>query len=238
MTMSGTHTEAVLNKLAKPELVQLLLKTDATLGPQITGLSKGIKDTLNYFKKLEVVIAVVTNVNDRLVERVIKTERQCWENAQYSQRDTLEIVDIPNSVGNSVFEETVRSVFKKIGVEIDERDVQACHRLKEKKRTIVKFLNRKDCLQILRVKKNLKSLDLTDPDFPENAKIFIREILYPYYGGIWNKCKKLRAIQKIHQFYTISGLIRVKLEETVPSRIMTHMVALKELFPDIDIEIL
>ena len=236
MTMSGTHTEAVLNKLTKPELVQLLLKTEATLGSQITDLSKEIKDNLTYFKKLEAGIAVVKTVNDRLVERVIKTERQCWENAQYSQRDTLEIVDIPNSVGTSVFEETVRSVFKKIGVEIDERDVQACHRLKEKERTIVKFVNRKDCLQILRVKKDLKSLDPTELDFPENTKIFINESLCPYYRGIWNKCKKLRAIQKIHQFYTISGLIRVKLEETGPSRIITHMVDLKELFPDIDIE--
>ena len=139
-------------------------------------------------------------------------------------------------LGNSVLEETVRDVFKKIRVEIDERDVQACHRLKEKKRTIVKFVNRKDCLQILRVKKDLKSLDPTELDFPENTKIFINESLCPYYRGIWNKCKKLRAIQKIHQFYTISGLIRVKLEETGPSRIITHMVDLKELFPDIDIE--
>ena len=236
MTMSGTHTEAVLNKLTKPELVQLLLKTEATLGSQITDLSKEIKDTLTYLKKLEADIAVVKTVNDRLVERVINTERQCWENAQYSRRDTLEIVGIPNSVGNSVLEETVRDVFKKIGVEIDERDVQACHRLKEKERTIVKFVNRKDCLQILRVKKDLKSLDPTELDFPENTKIFINESLCPYYRGIWNKCKKLRAIQKIHQFYTISGLIRVKLEETGPSRIITHMVDLKELFPDIDIE--
>ena len=236
MTMSGTHTEAVLNKLTKPELVQLLLKTEATLGSQITDLSKEIKDTLTYLKKLEADIAVVKTVNDRLVERIIKTERQCWENAQYSRRDTLEIVGIPNSVGNSVLEETVRDVFKKIGVEIDERDVQACHRLKEKERTIVKFVNRKDCLQILRVKKDLKSLDPTELDFPENTKIFINESLCPYYRGIWNKCKKLRAIQKIHQFYTISGLIRVKLEETGPSRIITHMVDLKELFPDIDIE--
>ena len=236
MTMSGTHTEAVLNKLTKPELVQLLLKTEATLDSQITDLSKEIKDTLTYLKKLEADIAVVKTVNDRLVERVINTERQCWENAQYSRRDTLEIVGIPNSVGNSVLEETVRDVFKKIGVEIDERDVQACHRLKEKERTIVKFVNRKDCLQILRVKKDLKSLDPTELDFPENTKIFINESLCPYYRGIWNKCKKLRAIQKIHQFYTISGLIRVKLEETGPSRIITHMVDLKELFPDIDIE--
>ena len=66
--------------------------------------------------------------------------------------------------------------------------------------------------------------------------MFINYILCPYYRGIWNKSKKLRAIQIVHQFYTISGLICVKLEETGPSKIITHMVDLKELFPDIDIE--
>ena len=236
MRMSGTHTEAVLNKLTKPELVQLLLKTEATLGSQITDLSKEIKDNLTHLKKLEADIAAVRTVSDRLVEKVVKTERQCWENAQYSRRDTLEIVGIPNSIDNSVLEETVRGVFKKIGVEIDEQNVQACHCLKEKDRTIVKFANRKDCLQILRMKKELKSLDPTDLNFFENTKTFINESLCPYYRGIWNKCKKLMAIQKIHQFYTISGLIRVELEETGPSKIITHMVDLKELFPDIDIE--
>ena len=130
----------------------------------------------------------------------------------------------------------MRGVFKKIGIEIDEWDVPACHRLKEKERTIVKFVNRKDCLQILRVKTDLKSLDPTELDFPENAKIFINESLCPCYRDIWNKCKKLRATQKVHQFYTISDLIRVKLEETGPFRIIPHMVDLKEVFPDIDIE--
>ena len=77
MAMNGTHTEAVLNKIAKPELVQLLLKTEATSGSQITDLSKEIKDTLTHLKKLEADIAVVRPVNDRLVERVVKTERQC-----------------------------------------------------------------------------------------------------------------------------------------------------------------
>ena len=143
MAMSGTHAEAMLNKITKPELVQPHLKTEATLGLQITDLSKEIKDTLTYLKKLEVDTVVVKTANDRIVERVVKTERLCWEEAQYSRPDNLEIFGIPNSV-----------VFKKIGVEIDKWDVQACHRLKEKERTMVKFVNRKDCLQILRVKKN------------------------------------------------------------------------------------
>ena len=92
--MSGTHTEAVLNKLTKPELVQLLLKTQATPGSQITDLSKEIKDKFTHLKMLEADIAVVRTVNDILVERIVKTERQCWENAQYSRRETLEIFGI------------------------------------------------------------------------------------------------------------------------------------------------
>ena len=130
----------------------------------------------------------------------------------------------------------MRGVFKKIDIEIDERDVQACHCLKEKEITIVKFVNRKECLKILRVKKELKSLDPTELDSRENTEIFVNESLCPYYRGIWNKCKKLRAVQKIHLFYMISGLIRVKLEETDFSKVITHMVDSKELFPGIDIE--
>ena len=53
---------------------------------------------------------------------------------------------LTNSVDNRVLEETVRVDLEKIGVEIDEQDVQAYHCLKEKERTVVTFLNRKDCL--------------------------------------------------------------------------------------------
>ena len=130
----------------------------------------------------------------------------------------------------------MHGVFRKIGVEINERDVQACHRLKEKERTMAKSVNRKDCFQIHMVKKELKSLDPRELDFPENTKVFINETLCPYYRGIWNKCKKLRAIQKIYQFYTIIGLIGVKLDEIGLSKIITHMVDLNELFPDLNIE--
>ena len=66
MTMSGTHTEAVLNKLTKPEFVQLLLKTEATLDSQIFDLSKEIKDNLTHLKMLEEDISVVKIVNENL----------------------------------------------------------------------------------------------------------------------------------------------------------------------------
>ena len=234
--MATTHTEAVLNKLSKSELVQLVLQTESSLALQITNLTNEVKDLLGYFKKLEADLAVTKNVNSKLMERVVQTERQCWANAQYSRRDTIEVLGIPSSIRDQDLEDKVRNVFREIGVNINERDIQACHRLREKDRTIVKFVNRKDCTNILRVKKDLKHLDPSKRSFSEGTKIFINESLCPYYRGIWNKCKKLRANQKLHQFYTINGIVRVKLEENSPPRSIIHMLDLANLFPDIEVD--
>ena len=133
-------------------------------------------------------------------------------------------------------EDKVRNIFGEIGVNVNERDIQACHRLREKDKTIVKFVNRKDCTNILSVKKDLKHLDPTKLSFSEETKIFINESLCPYYRGIWNKCKKLRANQELHPFYTINGIVRVKLEENGPPKSITHMLDLVNLFPGSEID--
>ena len=80
MNMAGAHTEAVLNKLSKPELVQIILNTEANLGLQITKMTTEVKNLLAHSKKLEADVAIARNVNSKLVERVVVTERQCWEN--------------------------------------------------------------------------------------------------------------------------------------------------------------
>ena len=150
--MATTHTEAVLNKLSKPELVQLVLQTKASLASQITNLATEVNELLGYFKKLEANLVVTKNVNSKPMERVVQTERQCWANAQYSRRDTAEVVGIPSSIRDQDFESKMYNIFEETGVNIDGRDIQACHWLREKDRTIVKFVNRKDCTNIVRVK--------------------------------------------------------------------------------------
>ena len=140
------------------------------------------------------------------------------------------------SVRENVLEQKVCDVFQEIGVDICDRDIQACHRLKDKDRIIVKFTNRKDCLRILRVKRQLKGLYPAVVDLPEGTKIFVNESLCPYYRGIWNKCKKSRDKQKVHQYYTINGLIRLWIEESGQVKVVTHMVDLQNLFPDIEID--
>ena len=46
--MAEAHTEAVLNKLSKPELVQIILNTEANLGSR--KMTTEIKDLLPHLK--------------------------------------------------------------------------------------------------------------------------------------------------------------------------------------------
>ena len=114
MNIAGGHTEAILNKLSKPELVQIIFNTEANLGSEITKLTIEVKDLLAHSKKLEVDVAVVRNVNSKWVEKNVGTEHQCWKNVQYSKKNTLEVVGIPMSVRDNAVERKVCDCFRKL----------------------------------------------------------------------------------------------------------------------------
>ena len=128
--MATTHTEAVLNKLCRSELVQLEFQTEASLASQITNRITEVKDLLGCFKKPEGDLAVTKNVNIKLMEREVQTERQCRANSQYSRRDTTEVIDIPSSIKDQDLEDNMHNIFGEIGVNINEGDIHTCHRLR------------------------------------------------------------------------------------------------------------
>ena len=123
-------------------------------------------------------------MNSKLVEKVVATKRQCWENAQYLKRDALEMVGTPMLIRDNVLEQKVCNVFQEISMDKYDRDIQRCHHMKDKDQTIVKFTNSKVCLRLLRVKRQLKGFDLAAMDLPEGSKMFVNESLFPYYQGI------------------------------------------------------
>ena len=126
---ASTHTEVVLNTLTKLEVVQLLLNTETNMGAQISTLTAEVKE-LNrqtYSKNLEADVAIVKSINSRLIQQLVQTERQCWENTQYSRREYLELIGIPTSVKDDMLEEKVCSTFDELDTEIGQRDIQAYH---------------------------------------------------------------------------------------------------------------
>ena len=83
----------------------------------------------------------------------------CWENAQYSIRECLDIVSIPLELSGEVLEENILKIFGKLGCDISPDRIAACHRVGGTTDTvIVKFSKRKDCQHVWRDKKDLKKL--------------------------------------------------------------------------------
>ena len=187
------------------------------MGAHIATLNAEIKEINNHLNKLGADVAVTENVSSRLVDQLVETERQCWANAQCSRHEYLEVLGIPTSVKDDALEDKVLSVFRKVGVEIGQHNIQVCHRVKNN-RTIVKFSNRKLCFQILRAKKQIKDLDCALFNFLDGTKIFVNESICPYYKGLWSKCKAIKNKKKLPQFYTINGIIRVKTGWTWPCK--------------------
>ena len=141
-------------------------------------------------------------MNNLLIKKSVDIEQQCWANAQYSHRECLEIAGIPTSTPQQSLEEKVCQIFEAIGISDDKNDIDDCPRLRNNERKIVKFLRCKCCKQVLRCKKDLRSIiNMSHLDLPEGTKLFINESLCGDYKGLWVICKKLRNRKQIHSFF-------------------------------------
>ena len=235
-----------LDKLNKNELVEYTIKIQDKynenldianqLKQAITEISE-IKSTVvklnDHITELESTLSVTKTVNDRLVERIVDLERQVNANSQYSRRDCLEISGIPSSVDNDSLESKVCDIFSEINVDVAAEDIQACHRLKND-RTIVKFVNRKHCISVLKKRSLLKDCNQKDLGFDEDNKLYVNESLCPNYRFLFWKCRMRHKSENIHSYRTFNGTVKIKLTERGQIHAITHVNDLSKLFPDVD----
>ena len=74
------YTEAILKGLNNPELIKLVLQLESEMNSDIKELTSEIRDLVTQMKKVEADVAIVKNVNHKLVNQLIETERQCCAN--------------------------------------------------------------------------------------------------------------------------------------------------------------
>ena len=189
--MASNYTEESLKSYNKQQLTKLFLEVKQQSNETMSKITNEIKLLKENYKKLESDMSVSKTVRSLLTEQMNNVERQCWANAKCSRRECLEAVGIPSSVNVKDLKGKVCTAFNRIGVAVKPDDIEACHRLYNDKKTIVKFSKRKVCQQVLREKKELKNIDPSGFDFPEGTAVFINESLCSYYKMLWNKCKKL-----------------------------------------------
>ena len=184
------YTEEALDKLNKKELINTLLSLRSKVESANKIISDQVRQLNQRFSQLESENCIVKQANSFLSKRLVDMKRQCWANAQYSRKEFLEVEVIPESVENNELEGKVLTIFKKIGSELSPRDIEAFHCLeKDNDRVTVKLSRRKDCEQIMSVKKDLKHLKMQEVQLPGNSSIFINTSLCPYYRML---CRNVR----------------------------------------------
>ena len=218
-------TSQQLDKLNKTDIIQYTLDIQEKYNENLNIVEKleqamvdiaAIQKTVEELRKdniqLESTLAITKSVNDQLVKRVESLERQTNANAQYSRRECLEIFGIPESVSNDDLEDKVCAILSEIDVNVSPDRIEACHRLKNK-RTIIKFSNRKDCINVLSNRKKLKNIDKDKLGFSEENKIYVNESLCPEYRFLFWKCRLLAGCNRIYSYWTYNGTIKITLSD-------------------------
>ena len=179
-------SEEAIRKLTKDELVNLSLEYQNKSTSTLARIQSDIGNLRNHLKTVEADLAITRNVNSKLGERVVSIERQCWGNSQYSRRECLEINGFPESLKNENLEETVLKVFEELDVVVDPSNVEECHWVASRtsKIVIVKLSRHKDTSKILRVKKNLKNLNLSSLGIKTQSLSTTASVVITKYYGV------------------------------------------------------
>ena len=104
--------------------------------------------------------SLAKQVSYLLQNRLVNMKRQCWTNAQYSRREGLDRIGIPSEIEADFLEEKVVNIYENLTV-MSLLTAQKLKTVSKKSTTVIfKFLRRRDCQQVLSVKKDLRKIKM------------------------------------------------------------------------------
>ena len=167
--------------------------------------------------------------------KIVDLESKCNSLEQYGRRNNLEISGIPDSVDQTDLENKVVQIFDKIGVDLSNDEIEACHHIGKSKdnskTTIIRLVNRKKCKSALFNRKKLRNIDTSFINLP-NAQIYINENLSPANQALAFYGRKLKRAGLIFNCYTFDGVVQLKRTQNEKPKKILHFSILKEMFPE------
>ena len=144
-------------------------------------------------------------------------EKKHYELQQYSRRDIYEILGLPDIFAEDLFTEKIVELCNDVGVMVEVRDIEACHRLFQKQlynqlpnETFVSFAKRR-FVDDLRSKQNISSRsDFNKLRFPRDTQIYFNAKLYRYYYKLWGICKELKNSGQLKYLCETSSYIAIR----------------------------
>ena len=122
-------TRNQIQNLTREELIEELLQI-SDISCQLTALNDRFDIFAAKHEELKSDLLITKNCNTLLLQGIIQLERNAVNNAQYHQRESLEVNPVPSDIGDNVLEETVCRAISLTGHEVTPDDLHAYHRLK------------------------------------------------------------------------------------------------------------
>lgn len=209
------ETHGNLDNKKKNELIDIIKKYRANEGLLMQELQElkteisTIKETLNEMKNTHNNTQEHFSPNKDIEQRTINLEKRMAEQEQYSRRECIELVGLPEDTNGEELEDLVVQTFETAGVHVRKRDFHAIHRLKDHKTVIAKLVNRRDSINILKKKKKLRQLSEDDKTKLKASKIYVNESLCRPYRQLLGKCNALFKNGYVNSFYTTNGKLKI-----------------------------
>ena len=175
-------------------------------------------------------LAITRNCNRLLTKRVVQLERNAVTNAQYHQRELVEVNPVPPSISDQELKRNICKALSLTGHEVKPYNLQASHHLKKKEWVIVKFKCMKLKRRVLVKRKNLqnRSEDLRRLKF--SGKLFISESMCHENHQLAYKCHQLKNAGKIHSTWFWNNTVNDKLSERSNPFKNFHIIDIEKLF--------
>lgn len=224
-----------------------LAKLQSELSNQISKVTSEVRATKEEVLDLkDVIIKRLQEENNllrtrcsKLENKVISLESSINHVEQYGRRNNIVISGIPDDIIDDDLENTVSKIMKDVDVQIESKDIEACHRIGKtdqrtgSKKTIVRFVNRKYCKKALLNRKNFRLIDTEAKyNFSRNNKIFINENLTKANETIAYCGRKLKRANLIHSCYVREGVVYIKNTEHSKPTKAHHINILYDHFPE------
>ena len=254
---SSVSTKSIFTKISSALLVEEDSLTDNTistesLAEQLTILRSDIFHKIDQ-QKVELISylqnenlwlkADILELSEKVKEKdsaLTTMEKKIANLQQYVRRNNLEFCGIPNEISDQHLEKKVIDLAGTIGVKIEGKDIETCHRLnttknESTKRTIVRFVNRKHCERLHKNKSKLYEKKEKLREIGIKQTIYINNNLCPLYKSLWGKSKKLNEFL-IDRFWVYNGMVHIAINENSKALKIDHLATLKEQFPGYDFE--
>ena len=119
-------TRAALEKLNKEELISLFAENDDKLNSNMANLTNQLAEVNKTLERMESQLEISKTINNTLENHITTLEKQCSRNEQYSRRECIDIVGIPDSTNEIKACELIGKV---TGINVNQDCLESCHSL-------------------------------------------------------------------------------------------------------------